>query len=173
MIDRLLYFMRKTSRLPLGLVDNTAEKQFVYRRRLHGKPYYRGFSYRGDAKKSAVKKEAVRYAHQMNDRLGPTITTPKGTKTVRNSSGVVGVGLSRNTVRGQEYYSWVARWPGNQSGTRFSVDAHGGDNKAFLLACISRELETDDRKKIDRAYKRWRQSGKAQKFLNRKQLKLV
>jgi hypothetical protein len=165
--------MRKMSRLPLGLVDNKAEKQFVYRRRLHGKPYYRGFSYRGTEKKSFVKEQAIRYARKMNDRLGPTVTTPKGVKTARNSSGVVGVGLSRNTVRGHEYYSWVARWPGNQSGTRFSVDAHGGDNKAFLMACISRELETDDRKKIERAYKRWRVTGKARTFLQKKQIRLV
>ncbi len=165
--------MRKRNRLPLGLTDNKAEKQFVFRRYKNGKFYYRGFSYCRGKKKAEVKKAALAFAHETNERLGPTTTTPKGTKTSRNTSGVVGVGLARNVVNGHEYYSWVARWPGNQAGTRFSVNACGSENKAYLMACVARELETDDREKIERAYRRWRQSGKAQKFLSRKQLKLV
>lgn len=167
--------MPKTRKLPLGLTDNRAEKQFVYRRRKNGKHFYHSFSYTQSSgkKKSEVKKEALLYAEAMNRRLGAVTTTLKGTMTERNSSGVVGVGLARNVVRGHEYYSWVARWPGNQAGTRFSVNACGSDNKAFLMACIARELETSDRKKLEQVYKRWRQSGKAQKFIGKKQLKLV
>lgn len=165
--------MPKKKELPLGLVDNTAERHFVFRRIKKGKRYYRGFSYRQDQEREKVKRAAIRYANKMNREIGPPETTPVGTMTSRNSTGVVGVALSRNEVAGNEYFSWVARWPGNRSGVRFSLNAHGGDDRAFLLACIAREIKTADLARIERTYKRWRQSGKAQQFLDRKRIEVV
>ncbi|MEO0453964.1 MAG: hypothetical protein AAFY98_07485 [Verrucomicrobiota bacterium] len=165
--------MSKASKLPLGLVDNTVEKQFVYRRRIDGEQFYQGFSYRRGKKREDVLKTAIRFANKKNKELGPVQRTPVGIMTRRNESGVVGVGLSRNVVSGNEYWSWVARWPGNQSGIRFSIKSSGGDNNAYLLACVAREFQTKDRKKIDSTLKRWRANGKAAKFLKIKGLKLV
>jgi len=165
--------MDKYDNLPLGLVDNVAERQFVYRRNKGDKRVYQGFSYRGDKQRESVRRKAIAFAHKTNKQLGPVARTPVGKMTVRNSSGVVGVAISKNCVKGVEYWSWVARWPEQPSGVRFSIDRHGGEDQSFLYACIARELRVTDREEIKKIYKRWLKDGTAKKYLKKKGVKLV
>ena len=72
----------------------------------------------------------------------------------RNRSGVVGVFFrpGRQTLRSgrvAEYPSYVARWPGEPSGVRWRFGRSGGEENAFLRACLSRELRTRDRCRVE------------------------
>jgi hypothetical protein len=154
--------------LPLGLVHNHQERSYCYRRGTKRKPVY--FSYRRGKDHEGVLAEALHYAHAKNQELGPTPKPAKGLLTLRNTSGVVGVSLDQQSIRANVYYSWTARWPGNRAGVRFSINAWGGDEKSFLLACISRELESKDRELIQHTYHQYQQENKLEPYLHRKSL---
>jgi hypothetical protein len=154
--------------LPLGLVHNHQERSYCYRRGTKRKPVY--FSYRRGKDHEGVLAEALHYAHEKNQELGPTPKPAKGLLTLRNTSGVVGVNLDQQIIKENTYYSWAARWPGNRAGVRFSINSWGGDEKSFLLACISRELESKDRELIQHTYRQYQQENKLEHYLRCKNL---
>jgi hypothetical protein len=97
----------------------------------------------------------------------------KGRKTSRNASGMVGVRLANATrVRnGHRYpdWRWVAFWPGcpQASGIGWSVNKYG-DGRAFVSACIARQMESIDRAAIDAQVAHWRGSAPYRALLRRK-----
>jgi len=154
--------------LPFGLVHNKTEKCFLFRRTKGNISQY--FSYRKGRSFEEIKAEAIAYANEMNERLGPPPpTSPKGRMSVKNRTGVVGVELAPQKVKGHVYFVWVARWPGHRSGTGFSVNQHGED-KAFLLACISRELESKDRELVAAEYVKRQMAGTLTHYLELKRI---
>ena len=97
----------------------------------------------------------------------------KGLKTTRNVSGVVGVRLANATRSrlGHEYpdWRWVAFWPGcaRASGIGWSVNKYG-DGRAFVSACLARQSESLDRRRIDARVERLRGSPEYRALLRRK-----
>lgn len=87
----------------------------------------------------------------------PTLPPPvarEGRMTKKNNSGVVGVYRSSGTIRnrdGKTYNCsrWVARWPGCpfRGGLSWSVKEFGEEG-AFALAVIARELRTVNRDRV-------------------------
>lgn len=76
----------------------------------------------------------------------------KNRMTKRNTSGKVGVHLSVTNPKkkpGQDYYRWIARWPGcpMSGGLGWSVNQFDDDG-AFVLAAIARDMESVDREEI-------------------------
>jgi hypothetical protein len=61
---------------------------------------------------------------------------------------------------GSSYRYWWARWPGCPSGIKFSILEHK-NQKAFALARIARELESQDRAAIEREYRAQLKSRKS------------
>jgi hypothetical protein len=72
----------------------------------------------------------------------------------RNRSGVVGIFLHRSFHRlksGQiaAYPGYVARWPGSPIGSKWMFATSGGEEGAFLRACLARELRSADRCRVE------------------------
>ena len=86
--------------------------------------------------------------------LPPTIRNSKDRMTSRNHSGKVGVHLARHLLRKKngleyEYWRWIARWPGCPYSGGIGWAIHTlGDDDAFALAVLSRQLETVNRSKV-------------------------
>ncbi len=89
----------------------------------------------------------------------PPISTTKGIKSARNTSGAVGVHLASTpsqTWSDVEYQAYVASWrsgEGARCKISFSLEKYG-KKKAFDLACIARENECLDRSKVEGIYGR-------------------
>lgn len=93
------------------------------------------------------------WIRKMERTLPPPITA-KNLMTRRNSSGVVGVHPRHEVIRkpnGKEYeYDyWVSRWPGCRlkAGVKWAIHTYG-DEDAFVLAVLCRELENDSRERV-------------------------
>ena len=108
----------------------------------------------------------------------PTLPAPiarKDLKTTRNTSGVVGVRLANATRsrNGIDYpdWRWVAFWPGCEqaSGIGWSVNKYG-DSRAFVSACLARQLESLDRTKIDAKVERLRGTAAYRALVRKKRL---
>ena len=107
----------------------------------------------------------------------PARVERKGLKTVRNTSGVVGVRLANATrTRDERVYPdwrWVAFWPGCEqaSGIGWSVNKYG-EGRAFASACLARQGESLDRAAVDAQVERLRKQQPAayRALLRRKRL---
>lgn len=109
----------------------------------------------------------------------PEPASRKGVMTDRNQSGAVGVHFSQRkhtAPNGNVYYypHFYAKWPGcpKRAGIGWSVNRSGFD-EAFVLAVLSRELESVDRKKILDAFKRIKRTKRYQKIVDQCQLEWV
>jgi hypothetical protein len=81
-------------------------------------------------------------AHAREGRLGE-----------RNRSGVVGVFFRPGRCvlksgRPALYPGYVARWPGGERAVKWMFTTCGGEESAFLHACLSRELRCADRLRV-------------------------
>jgi hypothetical protein len=145
----------KARRLPVGITVSRTEPWFRYSRGQHVKPTY--FYYgAGGQTKARARAAAIAHALRENAKWTPRIEAArKGRKTKSNTSGAVGVSIKteKGRSRGSVYRYWWARWPGCPSGVKFSILEHG-KARAFALAQIARELETQDKAAIERAYVR-------------------
>jgi hypothetical protein len=105
----------------------------------------------------------------------PARVARKGLRTTRNSSGVVGVRLANATRsrNGHDYpdWRWVAFWPGcaQSSGIGWSVNKYG-DGRAFVSACLARQTEWLDRRRIDARVDRLRGTATYRAMLRKKRL---
>lgn len=96
---------------------------------------------------------------------GPVVTT-RNRKTVRNSSGKVGVHLVRNVDArwaNAESFAYCASWiteAGDRQKLSFAWKRYG-KKAAWNLACLARETEETDRDTVIKAYEK--QSGKKPK----------
>lgn len=143
--------MRKR-KLPVGVTESRTERWFRYSRGQFTKPKF--FYYGIERTKSEARAGVVSLALRENKHWTPKIAAArKGRRTKSNSSGVVGVSIKveKGRQRGSVYRYWWARWPGCPSGVKFSFLAHK-NQKAFALARIARELESQDKAKVEREY---------------------
>ncbi len=95
--------------------------------------------------------QAEAAARKRRDELLPTMPERnhgKGRMTSRNTSGIVGVSLGLRTVTQVDgsrrtYTRWIAKWPEcpKRGGMPWSIMAYGEDD-AFVLAALSREMES-------------------------------
>ena len=150
----------KKRTLPVGITESRTEPWFRYSRGQHAKARY--FYYRNKTGKAKARAEAVAFALRENKKWTPRIEAArKGRKTRSNRSGVVGVSVKveKGRVRGSKYRYWWARWPDCPSGVKFSILEHRNE-KAFHLAQIAREMESQDKYAIEREYLARKKSGK-------------
>ena len=117
----------------------------------HINEFFSDKNYKGKGKALAAAR--ARYA-ELKAKLPPPKTT-KGVKTARNKTGVVGVHLAVcESIYGEKYSSYCASWKtkdGQRSKLSFSFKKYG-KKKAWELACLARELESTDRKRIERLH---------------------
>lgn len=118
------------------------------------KMHQKNFSVKQYGGWGAATKAAKVWVKEMLQVLPKPVMTPKNRMTKRNQSGVVGVHAAPSVIRKQSgkeytYWRWIARWPGckPRSGIGWSVNTLGDDD-AFVLAVLSRRLESTDRKRI-------------------------
>ena len=157
--------MKAARDLPFGLTDNKQERYFVYRRSDKGRRPGTYFSYRHRDKEEA-KKEAVALAEAENARIGPyRPPSTKGRMTSANTSGVVGVWPGHTIVEKAngniyEYQSWIANWPHcpHKGGMRWMCLSNTDDG-AYVLAVLSRRMESINRLLIKEALEEAKQSG--------------
>jgi hypothetical protein len=150
----------KKRTLPVGITESRTEPWFRYSRGQHAKARY--FYYGANASKAKARAEAIAFALRENKKWTPKIEAARrNRKTRSNRSGVVGVSVKveKGRVRGSRYRYWWARWPGCPSGVKFSILEHK-NSKAFQLAQIAREMESQDKAAIEREYSARKKSGK-------------
>jgi hypothetical protein len=154
--------MRKR-KLPIGVTESRTEPWFRYSRGQQTTPRY--FFYGSKDTKSEARAKVVALAARENNKWTRKIAEArKGRKTKSNTSGVVGVSIKieKGRQRGSRYRYWWARWPGCPSGVKFSILEHK-NQKAFALARIARELESQDKAAVEREYLQCTNSGKARR----------
>ena len=104
--------------------------------------------------KKKAKLAALQRYRKLDAKLPAAVTSHKGQKTRRNSSGKVGVYFKKNIKGGKtkdEYYACVAFWlapDGGKKSISFAVEKYG-HTKAWKMACHARENETTDKKTIE------------------------
>jgi len=104
-------------------------------------------------KKKALDAARTQYSTWV-DQL-PEPETTKNLKSVRNTTGKVGVHVAQAEAEGAEYFSYCASWvseEGKRKKISFSWSKYGKGN-AWELACLARDKESTDRKRIERLYK--------------------
>jgi hypothetical protein len=146
--------------MPIGVTESKTEPWFRYSRGQHTKPRY--FYYGAKRSKAAARAEVLAYATRENKKWTPKINAArKGRKTKSNRSGVVGVSMKteKGRARGSRYRYWWARWPACPSGVKFSI-IENNPTKAFALAQIARELESQDKLRVEREYLGRKRAGK-------------
>jgi hypothetical protein len=140
------------------LTINRQERCVMARIRRQRQLHQANFTLREYGSWAAAKVAAAKWVNNLARNLPPPLTS-KDCLTSRNQSGVVGVFRHREVhrkVNGRNavYYSWVARWPGCKSsgGIKWSVKRFGEDD-GFVLAVLSRRLESDTRERVLAALK--------------------
>jgi hypothetical protein len=157
-----------TRQLPIGITVSRTEPWFRYRRGQHAQPVY--FYYGTKVPRVKARAAVIAHATRENKKWTPVILAArKGRKTKSNRSGAVGVSIKteKGRRRGSRYYYWWARWPGCPSGVKFSILEYT-DTKAFRLAHIARELESRDKRAVEREYALRRKTGALRKLLAKK-----
>ena len=149
--------MRKKN---LNVTRNRQENTVVLRIQRNGKMYHESFAI-SKFKGSWTKAEEA--ARTRRDELLPSMPERdfgKGRVTKRNTSGVVGVSLGQRVVTtaagGQTTYArWISQWPEcpRRGGMPWSVLTFGEDD-AFVLAVLSRQLESVNRDEVLAALKK-------------------
>lgn len=155
-----------------NLTVNAQERCVMARFRRQGKLHQQNFTLRqyGTWKKAMA---AGRKWTKEQRVLLPEPSSNRGRKTTRNKSGFVGVrfiAVARQR-NGQDHpdVRWVATWPGcsRVGGISFSVQKYG-DQQAFILAYLARELETLDRDWLECQGSTFLKTKAGRKVLDRK-----
>ncbi len=141
-------------------LDNRGAHGYMVRIMRRGRMYQEFFSDSVWGGKRLAKRAARERHAELSESL-PASKPQKGRKTVRNTTGKVGVHLTQDVDRRNEgyeyaYWSYVASWVNPRKkriNVRFSWNKYGED-AAFEMACIAREKETQDREEITKVYER-------------------
>ncbi|GHC43996.1 hypothetical protein [Roseibacillus persicicus] len=160
------------------LTRNEAEGTIMVRMMRQGVKYQKNFSKKKYGGWGKATKAAKEWRDEQLKILPPKIMNEEGRMSSRNSSGVVGVTLTRaaftlETGNSYEYWSWKAKWPGckYKGGIGWAVKKYGEED-AFALAVLSRELRTVDRDVIMKRLKKLRGTKKLEKILESRMLVL-
>ena len=159
------------------LTRNEAENCYMVRIMRQGKMYQKNFSKKRHGGWGKAKKAAAEWRDEQLKILPPKMMNAEGRMSARNTSGVVGVTLSAasfNDERGErEYWSWKSKWPDCKfkGGIGWSVIKYGEED-AFALAVLSRELRTVDREVVIKRLKKLKGSKKLEKIYDSRELEL-
>lgn len=136
-----------------NITRNLESKCIMARVMRFKKKYQKDFTLKDYGTFEAAERAAKKWIGGKKKVLPPPQTS-KNIMTNRNQSGVVGVRLARNLKRKPngleyEYWRWMAFWPDCPftGGLGWSINKHG-ENDAFVLAVLSRKLESVNRDRI-------------------------
>ncbi len=152
-----------TKRISKGITRHDVDGTVGFNVRItrSGKTHNKFFADSVHGGKRKAKKKAEAYYDSIAKKMGPVKST-RGLKHPNNTSGVAGVHAAIYVAaNGEETTSWVASW--QTDGKRFKigfVETKYGKRKSKQLACIARELESNDRDKVVRAFERRAKSKK-------------
>lgn len=141
------------TRRPAHLTRNVRERCVMARAQKAGLRFYRCFALAHYSTWESAEAAARLWLRPILARLSLLPSSP-ARLTARNRSGVVGVHFraGRHVLksgRPTEYPAFVARWPGSTRGVKWMFRKSGGEDGAFLRACLSRELRTSDRVRVE------------------------
>ncbi|MDD8018305.1 MAG: hypothetical protein PHP42_08015 [Bacteroidota bacterium] len=117
----------------------------------------------------AARKWEVKKIRELPARL-----TRKNLMTDRNRSGVVGVRLAKNVAKRKNgkrvaQWRWIAFWTALPGGIPWTIGARKySDNDAFVLAYLSRQHESVNRKKMLKEFEKIYRTAKYKKILSQK-----
>lgn len=161
----------------MHITKNVKEKCIMARIMRQNQKYQKNFTLNEYKSWTKAEREAKKWVKEMLEKL-PDRATSKGKLTSRNTSGVVGVRLV-NSVKyknGSPYESWrwLAFWPDcpYRGGISWATLKYG-DDEAFVLAVLSRKMESIDREAILKKFNRIKGKKSYNDILALKQLKLV
>ena len=153
-----------------GLTRNVANRCWyarITRRRWKYAKYFHDRQHGGDT--AAARQAALAWLEEMRRKL-PAPVPRFDRMSRRNTSGFVGVRRVIEVVKrmgGHRYYHWEGRWETRRAGRKFSVLRYGED-KAFLLACIARDLKSGDTDVCLREYDLRQRDGRNLALLQRR-----
>jgi hypothetical protein len=141
-----------------NLLENKKEKWIRAKLMRHGKEYAEYFRVKECGSWEKAKSEAKKWLEEKIETLPPRQSL-KNLMTKRNHSGVVGVNLNKQVLKRSyglgkyEYWKWIARWPNcpNKGGVAWSTNQLG-DEDAFILAVITRQMEITNRDEIKKEF---------------------
>jgi hypothetical protein len=138
----------------MHLTRNTETKCVMARVMRKGKRHQRNFTLKQFKTWPAAEEAASRWVRGKLKLLPPPESNARDRMTVRNHSGIVGVCrtkhlVRRSTGREYEYWRWTAHWPGcaNSGGVGWYINKYG-ENDAFVLAALTRQMETINRGEV-------------------------
>jgi hypothetical protein len=138
----------------MHLTRNTQEKCVMARVMRKGRRHQRNFTIKRFKTWTAAETAAARWVRAKLKVLPASESNARDRMTVRNHSGIVGVHKSKHVVHtpyGQEheYWRWSAHWPGckNSGGVSWYISRFGDDD-AFVLAALTRRIESINRPEI-------------------------
>jgi hypothetical protein len=139
------------------LTRNKRERCVMARVQRAGRRFYRCFAVRRHGSWEAAEAAARLWLRPV---LAALAASPPAAErpSVRNRSGVVGVffrpqGRILKSGRSAAYPAYVARWPGAKAAVKWMFASSGGEEGAFLRACLCRELQTADRLRVEWAFR--------------------
>lgn len=123
-----------------------------------GHRFYRCFSVRRHGSWESAEAAARLWLRPILAILAARVSHAEVRPGARNQSGVVGVffrGGGRILKSGDtaEYPAFIARWPGSKAGVTWMFTTSGGEEGAFIRACLCRELRTADRLRVEWAFR--------------------
>lgn len=163
---------------PKNITRNIQENCVVLRFQRQHQTWHETFSIRKFGGWTKAEAAAKKRREELIKEL-PDPIPQKGRMTKRNQSGVVGVHFSEKKhtkPNGKVYWypQWYTKWPGcpRRGGVAWSVNQFGFDD-AFVLAVLTREMESVDRKKILAKFKRLKGTKKYKDILKKCELEYV
>lgn len=159
------------------LTRNNAENCYMVRIMRQGKMYQKNFSKKKHGGWGKAKAAAAEWRDEQLKVLPPKMMNAEGRMSSRNTSGAVGVTLSNASFSDasghREYWSWKSKWPGCgfKGGIGWSIKKYGQDD-AFALAVLSRELRTIDRDVVMKRLKRLKGTKKLKNIYDMRLLDL-
>lgn len=139
---------------PRHLTRNEREGCVMARVQRTGLRFYRCFALRRHGSWDAAEAAARLWLRPVLARLA-SLPDGRSIPTARNRSGVVGVffrtrARTLRSGRAAAYPAYIARWPGApMAGVTWMFTTCGGEDGAFLRACLSRELRSADRLRVE------------------------
>lgn len=139
-------------------LSDTNAHGFMARLMRRGVAYQEFFSDADYGSQKKAKAAAIARREEWLRKL-PAPATPQNRKTVRNSSGKVGVHLARDVdlrTAGRASYHYVASWRGDDGkriNLKFSWRKHG-QKLAWQLAVVARENKLRDRDRVQQVHAR-------------------
>lgn len=158
----------KTVSTGITRIELNQRKGYLVRLSRNGERINKYFSDSVNGGKKKALTLAKKTYQELFNQYGPVEYSTKGKMSSRNSTGVVGVHLAYsqdNRYPGCEYYAYCASWvdeDGRRMKASFAFTKYGED-AAFDLAVLARELENNDRDAVVAKYAR---TAKGKRTLN-------